>query len=207
MTETQAPYLIDDNVEILVIADRSGSMASIQDDAIGGFNSFLKEQQSIDGDATMTLVLFDDQYEVPFEAKNLQDVEPLTESTFVPRGMTAMNDAIVRAVTDLKSRNPEKAIVCILTDGLENASRESSTADVKKLIDSISDRWEVVYLAANQDAFAEGGMRGIANNINFAATSKGIRSAYDTLNVATTSYRTNQASSISDNGAISNENS
>jgi Mg-chelatase subunit ChlD len=192
MTKKDAPYLIDDTVEILVIADRSGSMSAIKDDAIGGFNSFLEEQQRIDGDAAMTLVLFDDRYEVPVESQDLQKVKPLTESTFVPRGMTAMNDAIGRAVNDLISRNPEKAIICILTDGMENASKEFTTPQIKELMKTVESKgWEVVYLAANQDAFSEGSIRGITNNINFAATSKGIRDAYATMNTTATTYRTN----------------
>jgi uncharacterized protein with von Willebrand factor type A (vWA) domain len=197
MTKKDAPYLIEDEtVEILVIADRSGSMGAIKDDAIGGFNTFLEEQQKLDGNANMTLVLFDDQYEVPFESKNLQDVKPLTESTFVPRGMTAMNDAIGKAVHSLIGRNPERAIICILTDGMENASHEYTTAQIKDLMKDVEKKkWEVVYLAANQDAFAEGGARGISNNISYDATKMGIRTAYDSMNTTATTYRTNVSNS------------
>ena len=88
-------------VEILVIADRSGSMASIRQDAIGGFNTFLKEQKSVKGKANFTLVLFDDQYEVPIESVDIKKVDELTEETFVPRGMTAMNDAIGKSLSQL----------------------------------------------------------------------------------------------------------
>lgn len=197
----KAPYLIDDTVEILVIADRSGSMGAIKDDAIGGFNNFLKEQQKLDGDANLTLVLFDTEYDVPVKSQDIQKVKPLTEETFVPRGMTALNDAIGRSISELESKKPEKAIICILTDGLENSSREYNNSQVKELVEGAKSRgWEVVYLAANQDAFAEGNLRGISKNINFAATSRGINDAYTSMNATTTAYRTGN-SSLSDNEA------
>lgn len=179
-------------VEIVVIADRSGSMSSIRTDAIGGFNTFLAEQQKVKGAANLTLILFDDQYEVPIESKPIADVPPLTEATFVPRGMTAMNDAIGRALTKLETAKPEKAIVCILTDGQENASKEFTAAQVKSLITAADARgWQVVYLAANQDAFSVGATLGIqgSNTQNFAATGKGVQDAYTSLSVRSTNYR------------------
>lgn len=186
------PYLKDSEpVEIIVIADRSGSMQSIKDDAIGGFNTFLQEQQKVEGEANLTLVLFDDQYEVPIESKPINEVAQLNEDTFVPRGMTALNDAIGKTIAKLREKNPKKAIVCIITDGMENCSREYTNAgSIKKLMEEVKDKgWEVIYLAANQDAFAEGGMRGIANNKNFTADSVGVRSAYSDASLNTTSYR------------------
>lgn len=188
-------------VEILVIADRSGSMSSIRSDAIGGFNTFLKEQQKVEGEATLTLVLFDDQYEVPVNNCPIDDVLPLTESTFVPRGMTAMNDAIGKALNDLITKNPEKAIICVLTDGMENASREYNNDYIKSLIEKCSNEkgWEFIYLAANQDTFSEGRMRGFRNLVDYDATGQGIRSAYASMADTATSYRTKSAE-VSNNG-------
>jgi len=180
-------------VEILVIADRSGSMSTIRSDAIGGFNTFLKEQQGIEGEANLTLVLFDDRYEVPVESTPIADVLPLTEATYVPRGMTALNDAIGKAYNSLKEKNPARAIICILTDGMENNSKEYDTATVKKLMEEASEKdWEVVYLAANQDAFSEGTKRGISKSFDFAATGAGISGAYRDLTLSVSSYRTSQ---------------
>lgn len=181
-------------VEILVIADRSGSMSSIKDDAIGGFNTFLEQQQQVEGDANLSLILFDHEYETPIESKPLHEVSPLTEATFVPRGSTAMYDAIGRSLQELHARNPEKAIVCILTDGLENSSSEFNKDTVKSLIEQAEEKgWQVVYLGANQDAFAEGSKMGIraANINNYEYSSKGIIDAYSTLSASTASYRTN----------------
>lgn len=179
-------------VEIVAILDRSGSMSAIWHDAIGGFNTFLKKQQEEPGEALMTMVLFDDHYEVPVKATPLKDVLPLTDQTYVPRGMTALNDAIGRSLSELFSRNPERAIVVVLTDGQENASREYTSDKVKDLIKQAQDKnYQVVYLAANQDAFAVGGSLGVARSAtkNFVATGAGVRTAYSTASLSTSNYR------------------
>lgn len=180
-------------VEIVVIADRSGSMGTIRDDAIGGFNQFLKEQQELEGDANLTLVLFNDEYDIAVKSTPIDKVQPLTESTYVPARTTALNDAIGKTVSLLRKANPERVIVCILTDGMENSSKEYSTQQVKELIEEVEGKdWQVVYLAANQDAFSEGMARGISHSINYAATTKGIRTAYSDVSDVTTAYRTGQ---------------
>lgn len=179
-------------VEIVVIADRSGSMASIADDAIGGFNTFLKDQKAVKGAANLTLVLFDDKYETPVVGMDIQKVPDLTRDTFVPRGMTAMNDAIGKAIGTLESKAPDKAIVCILTDGQENASREFTAEQVKAKIKAAEARgWQIVYLAANQDAFAVGGQLGVAqaSTMNFEATGAGVRGAMQNASLYSTNYR------------------
>lgn len=180
-------------VEILVIADRSGSMSSLRDDAIGGFNTFLEEQKAVKGEANLTLVLFDDQYEVPVERVNIQDVEPLTRDTFVPRGMTAMNDAIGKAIVTLEVSSPKKAIICIITDGAENSSKEFTSQQIKDKITEVEDKgWQVVFLAANIDAFQAGGSLGVNmnNTFSFAASAQGVQEAYANMSVSTRSYRT-----------------
>ena len=184
----------DQPVEIFVIADRSGSMESIRDDAIGGFNSFLEEQRKVDGKANLTLVLFDDRYEVPVKSVDIHKVKPLTRETFVPRGMTAMNDAIGKAVAELSEIAPEKAIVCIITDGAENSSKEFTNQQVKDKIKEVEAKgWQVVFLAANIDAFSAGDSLGInsATTFGFAATAKGVQNAYATMSASTRNYRSN----------------
>lgn len=179
-------------VEILVIADRSGSMSSIRQDAIGGFNTFLQEQKSVKGKANFTLVLFNDKYEVPVENVDIKKVEELTESTFVPRGMTAMNDAIGKSLSQLLAKNPEKAIICILTDGAENASKEYTSAQVKDLIEQAEAKdYQVTFLAANIDAFTAGGSLGISmtNTFAFTANAAGVHEAYATMSTRSTTYR------------------
>ena len=85
--------------DIVCVIDRSGSMDSIRTDAIGGFNAFLKDQQAEPGEARLTLVLFDHEYLIPYENVPLPDVPPLDGTTYVPRGRTALNDAVGRAIT------------------------------------------------------------------------------------------------------------
>lgn len=184
--------LNDTVVEIVAIMDRSGSMGMIRDDAIGGFNGFLEQQKALGGNASLTLVLFDDKYEVPVKGVSIQDVEPLTRETFVPRGWTALNDAIGRSLNELEAKNPDKAIILIITDGAENGSTEFNSQTVKEKIKAAEARgWEVIFLAANIDAFAAGGSLGISgsNTYAFAANSAGVAQAFTSMSVRSSSYR------------------
>jgi uncharacterized protein YegL len=149
--------------EIAIILDRSGSMQSIVNDAIGGFNSFVAAQRREEGEARLTLILFDDQYEVPVKSVPLAEVPDLTTATYQPRGSTALFDAIGRTLRKMTSsfaarpaeKRPEKIIVAILTDGEENASTRYTQHHIADLIsEKRAQGWEFVFLAANQDAFA-----------------------------------------------------
>lgn len=190
------------HTEIVCIIDRSGSMASIRTDAIGGFNTFLGAQKKLLGTASVTLILFDNEYETPIQNVDIKSVDPLTEKTFVPRGSTALLDAVGRTINEVGTRlanmqeqdRPEKVIVSILTDGLENASREFSRSKIKEMVEHQRDKykWEFVFLAANQDAFAEAGSIGISKNmaVNFEQTGAGTRDAYNSLNMMVSEFRT-----------------
>jgi uncharacterized protein YegL len=189
--------------EIVVILDRSGSMCSIADDAIGGFNEFIRTQKEVEGEATVTLIQFDDKYEKVFGDVPLQDVQQLTRETFVPRGMTALHDAIGRTITNIRDKQyrnscpnckcDTKTIFAILTDGAENASREFDQAKVNELISHQRDehKWEFIFLAANQDAFATGMGLGInaGDTFNFVADKVGTRNAYIDMSNTVMSYR------------------
>jgi len=195
---------------ILTIIDRSGSMGSIKQDAIGGFNAFLEGQQSVDEPAKMKIVLFDDRYEVLCD-DDIQNIKPLTNETFIPRGMTTLYDAIGKTINDeldylasiKKKKRFEKYIIVILTDGGENASHEITKEVVNALISEQEQDfgWEFVFLAANQDAFASAGALGITGNavFNFAADSVGTSNAYATMNKTVTSYRTMCRSAYNEN--------
>lgn len=148
--------------EIAYILDRSGSMQSMQEPAVAAFNHFIKTQLDVPGDARLTLVLFDDAYEVPVSAMPIQEVPQLTAATFVPRGNTALLDAIGRTIKETSQRiaalpaeqRPGKVIVTIFTDGMENASQEYTAKHIADLIRLYRDEkgWEFLFLAANQDA-------------------------------------------------------
>lgn len=184
--------------EIIAIIDRSGSMASIVADAIGGYNTFLADQQTVDGEGRMTLALFDDKYELLYAGQDLKEAQPLTLQTFVPRGATALIDAIGRTLSEQGARIlfegwADKVVVVILTDGGENASREFTSEHVKVVIDQAQtvQGWSFVFLAANQDAFATGAMYGInaAHTMNFTASAGGTQEAYANMSNVTRSLR------------------
>ena len=155
--------------DITVVLDRSGSMQSTKSDTIGSFNSFLAEQRKVTGQATVSLVQFDDQYEPAYEGRPLDDAPDLTDDTYVPRGMTALLDAIGRTIVRTDERfakqgsRAELVIFVIITDGHENASKEYDREKVFKLIRSYEreHNWQFVFLGANQDAIAEAGDIGI----------------------------------------------
>lgn len=187
--------------EIVCVIDRSGSMSSIKSDAIGGFNSFLAEQKKVKGEATLTLVQFDTEYEMIHENKPLKKVPKLHDGTYVPRGCTALLDAIGKTINEVsdrvgklkKTQKPKKVIFAILTDGMENSSREFKRDQIHKMISDKkdADKWEFIFLAANQDAIQEGMSMGIAakDSFNFQATPTGTRSAYGNMSCNVKSYR------------------
>jgi uncharacterized protein with von Willebrand factor type A (vWA) domain len=180
-------------INITAILDRSGSMQSIINDSIGGFNTFLKEQQeSKDGDAWMSIQLFDDQHTELESLKPINQIKPLHAGNYVPRGMTSLYDAIGKALTKLKADNHENNIIVILTDGGENSSREFNQSTIKSMITEAEAKgWKFIYLGANQDAFEVsrglGIMQGSASN--FVANSAGTTTAYADIGTFTKAYR------------------
>ena len=157
--------------DITMVLDRSGSMQSIKDDTIGGFDAFISEQRRLPGRCTVSLVQFDNVYEEVYTGRDLADVPSLT---LVPRGSTAMLDAIGRAVNATgarlaampEDRRPGTVIVGIMTDGLENASREFTYPMVKALIEQQEQvyGWTFMYMGANQDAIEVGASLGVARD-------------------------------------------
>jgi len=187
--------------EIICIIDRSGSMGSIKNDAIGGFNTFLEEQKKLPGEATLTYIQFDTEYEVVHENKPLQNVPPIDDKVYIPRGSTALLDAIGKTIEATGKRlantsennRPEKVIVAILTDGEENASHQYDLSKIKEMIKHQKEKysWEFIFLGANQDAFAEAAKIGIdaKDSFNFAATGKGVKAAYINMGNSVRGYR------------------
>jgi len=188
-------------VKIMCVLDRSGSMDSIIGDAIGGFNSFLKEQKEVDGDATMDIMLFDTEFISVANNLDINSVEPFTKKTYVPRGGTSLYDAIGKTIDDEIDRiatlsiekRPEKTLCVILTDGDENCSNEYSQSLIKQIIGEMREdfKWEFIFLAANQDAMFTADGLGISkgNSMNFDATGDGITYAYASMSTATSHYR------------------
>lgn len=153
---------------VQAIIDRSGSMQSIRDDAEGGFNAFIADQRSLPGRCQVSLAQFDDKYEVVYTDQTIDQVPPLQ---ILPRGSTALLDAIGRTVIDLGARlaalpedaRPGTVLVCIVTDGRENASREFSHPTIRDLIVEQTEKysWTFIYLGADQDAIEQAVQMGI----------------------------------------------
>ncbi len=174
--------------EIAYILDRSGSMQPMQEAAVVAFNDFVKGQLDVPGDARLTLVQFDDQYEVPVPPTPIQDVRELTAATYQPRGMTALLDAIGRTIKETALRvsampeagQPGKVIVTIFTDGEENASQDYTLKHISDLIRLHRDEkgWEFLFLAANQDAIASAAAINVDSHFsgNVSFSMKGVKS-------------------------------
>ena len=187
--------------EIICIIDQSGSMGMIKDDAIGGFNTFLDEQKKLPGEATLTFVQFNTETEVIHENKPLNDVNHITDDDYVPGGATALLDAVGKTIDNTgqrlantpESNRPEKVIIAILTDGMENSSKEYSLSKIKKMIRHQKEKysWEFIFLGANQDAFAEAYKIGIDQKdaYNFKASGDGVRLAYRDMSESVSDYR------------------
>lgn len=146
-------------MERIFLLDRSGSMQTIRDDTIGGFNSFVSSQVG----GTMSLYLFDHELTTVYENQPIEKVEPLTKETFQPRGSTALLDALGHI---LKTGPSTSCTVVIMTDGEENASHKYTHAHIKDLIDMrrMRDGWDFAYLGANVE---EGKELGIHTSVAF----------------------------------------
>ncbi len=188
--------------DITIVLDRSGSMLSVRDDTIGGFNKFLEDQKAAPGEADITLNQFDNEFEKVLKGVPIKSAEPLTVKTFVPRGSTALLDAIGRSIVDTGTRldsTPEpqragKVVFVIITDGYENASHEFPKQKINEMIREQREKyaWEFVFLGANQDAIHAGTSMGIvaANAMTFAANSAGTSAAFHATSANLVSMRT-----------------
>lgn len=189
--------------EIIFILDRSGSMASVESDAIGGFNQFIKEQIDVPGEARFTLVQFDDKYEVVFENNLISDVEMLNDKTYRPRGTTALIEAVCKTIDDVGKRlyntpdkqRPELVIIAILTDGHENASGKEYTNDlVKEKIEHQQSiyNWKFDFVAAGPDQWDQATQWGLNRGqyLNVAASGRGMNLAFSNYTSKVTAMRT-----------------
>jgi len=176
-----------DVTDITIILDRSGSMETIKNATIKAFNSFLKEQQKDDYKTNLSFVQFDNEYQKVFTQKDIKLVKKLNTETFIPRGMTALLDAIGTTIKHTKKRiknsnkKPANVIIAIITDGYENASVAYTRKKIFKMINKCEekDNWKFVFLAANQDAIDEGAKFGIKSNqaLTYSADDMGVNDA------------------------------
>ena len=186
--------------EMVFILDRSGSMNGLESDTIGGFNSMLEKQKKEEGEAIITTVLFDDQYELIHDRFDINAVKKMTDKEYYVRGCTALLDAMgstiqktVNAQKHLpEDQRAEHVIFVTITDGYENASREYSYNDVRKMIEAQKKKgWEFMFLGANIDAVAEARKFGIREDraVQYKSDSVGTALNYECVSEAMSCMR------------------
>lgn len=186
---------------MVFILDRSGSMVHLTTDTIGGFNSMLEDQKSKEGDAFVTTILFDNEYEILHDHLNIQEISPLTTENYYARGSTALLDAIGKTIQAVGNRlnitpeeeRPENVIFIITTDGMENSSLEYQKDTVKEMIEHQQEKyaWTFIFLGANMDAVTEASALGIPGALarTYTADSVGTQSIYEAMSDAVTIVR------------------
>ena len=187
--------------EIVFILDRSGSMAGLEDDTIGGFNAMIEKQRKEAGEALVSTVLFDHETEVIHDRVDIRRIEPITRKEYYVRGSTALLDAVGGAIHHIgnvhkyarEEDRPEKTLFVITTDGMENASHKYSYARLKAMIERQKEKhgWESLFLGANIDAAREAARFGIGADCaaNYHADSEGTNVIYETVSEAITQVR------------------
>jgi len=187
--------------ELVFILDRSGSMAGLELDTIGGFNSMIAKQKREAGEAVISTVLFDNSSEVIHDRVDIQKIEPMTEKQYYVRGCTALLDAIGGAIHHIGNVHkyardedrPEHTLFIITTDGMENASHKYSSDRVKQMIERQKAQygWEFLFLGANIDAVETAGNFGIDADraVNYHCDSEGTALNYEVLSEAICSVR------------------
>ena len=195
----------NNRTELIFILDRSGSMAGLESDTIGGYNGMLAQQKQTPGQVRVTTVLFDDRQELVHDSVDLQQVPPLTSAEYFVRGSTALLDALGSAIGHIaagqaalpKEERAEKVLFVITTDGLENASREWTYDKVRALVEEHKalNGWEFLFLGANIDAIGAAQKFGISADraVNYHADHKGTELNFKVLGKAITHVRTKAA--------------
>ena len=187
--------------ELVFILDRSGSMAGLESDTIGGFNAMIEKQKKADGTAYVSTVLFNVERKVIHDRVSLHKIAPMTDNDYQVGGGTALLDAIGRAIHHIgnvhkyarEEDRPEKTLFVIITDGMENASREYSAKEIKQKIERQKSKygWEFLFLGANIDAVETAKHFGIGQDraVSYKSDSKGTQLNYDVISDAVTCMR------------------
>ena len=187
--------------EIVFILDRSGSMAGLEEDTIGGFNAKIEKQKGEAGEAIVSTVLFDHLSEVVHDRVERQKIRPLTRKEYYVRGCTALLDAVGRAIHHIgnvhkyarEEDRPERTLFIITTDGMENASRRYDYREVKAMIEQMREKygWEFLFLGANIDAAREAARFGIRADraANYHADHRGTAVIYEAVSDAVCNVR------------------
>lgn len=193
----------NNTTELVFILDRSGSMAGLESDTIGGFNSMIKKQKNQDGKCYVSTVLFDDRIEVVHDRVELSSIKEMTGNDYYVRGCTALIDAIGLSIRHIANIHkyarpedvPENTLFVITTDGMENASHQFSSDEVKRMIEKEKAKygWEFIFIGANIDAVETAKQFGINSDraVNYHADSKGTKVLYEAVFDAVCNVRCN----------------
>ena len=190
----------DVTTEIVFIADKSGSMCGLESDTIGGFNAMLKEQQSQPGNAVITTVLFDNNYELLHDRIDIHSVAPLTEKEYRVGGTTALLDALGKTIIRIRKKQEPmkneyrgKALFFIITDGQENASHEFTHSKIKEMVEHQKEKhgWDFVFMGANIDEIGEAAKIGIDADkaYRYSADSAGVGLAWGYSSAVSSAFR------------------
>ena len=173
----------DNEMDVVFLLDRSGSMGGIEKDTIGGYNSYIDSQRG--KNVKVTTVLFDDKYEILHNREDIDSIKKLTNKDYYVRGCTALLDAIGKTIREIEDKNPNKVIFIITTDGYENASTKYNKSQIKELI-SVHKDWKFMYIGADIDSYSEGRSLGIKDEFiaNYKKTDRGISKLYNALTTA-----------------------
>lgn len=187
--------------ELVFILDRSGSMAGLEKDTVGGFNSMLQKQKAMEGQCRITTVLFDNRYELLHDRIDIRAVGPMTEKEYQVGGSTALLDAVgltIRKLAAVQKNTAEefragKVMFVIITDGEENSSREFSAGVVREMIEHEKKKygWEFVFLGANMDAAETAGRFGIDPQMaaEYIADEEGTALNFEAMSAAVACFR------------------
>lgn len=191
----------NNTTELVFILDRSGSMAGLEADTIGGFNSMIEKQKKQDGKCYVSTVLFDDSIEVIHDRAELSSVRKMTTQDYFVGGCTALIDAIGSSIRHIANIHkyarpedvPQNTMFVITTDGMENASRQFSSDEVKRMIKKEKEKygWEFIFIGANIDAVETAKQFGIGSDraVNYHADSKGTEVLYNTVSQVVSNVR------------------
>ena len=190
-----------DLTEVVFILDKSGSMSGLEADTIGGFNSLIEKQKKEEGEALISVVLFNDDSHVIYDRVPIEKVEPMNDKQYFVGGCTALLDAIGGAIHHIgnvhkyarEEDRPEKTLFIITTDGMENSSRKYTYDKVKKLVEKQKETygWEFLFLGANIDAIDVAGRFGIGADraVNYECDEVGTRHNFACLDKMVTGAR------------------
>lgn len=191
----------NNTTELVFILDQSGSMQRLAGDTIGGFNSLIEKQKKEPGACYVTTVLFDTAFRTLHDRVPLEKVEPMTGRDYVPGGCTALLDAVGNTIRHIAGIHkyarpedvPEKTLIVITTDGMENASRHFSRAEIKRMIAHEQEKygWQFLFLGANIDAFDAADRIGIGREFttNFMPDGSGMEKSFRAVDLAVRSAR------------------